>query len=131
MDGDRLVGFFDWDAAAPSSREFDLALSALWWVPLGPRSAIEELGLGFRDFDGRSRRVHRLLDAYGYDADRQEFGAVVVERARRQAAAIREMAEGGDPAAIELVFVAEHLESAASDVEALPADFWARGTTRP
>src|SRR5262245_4782076 len=60
MDGERLVGFCDWDAAAPSSREFDLALSALWWVPLGTRSAVEELGLGFHDFDGRSRRL-RLL----------------------------------------------------------------------
>lgn len=33
MDGDRLVGFFDWDAAGPSPREVDLAFSALLWVP--------------------------------------------------------------------------------------------------
>jgi hypothetical protein len=125
MDGERLVGFCDWDIAAPSSREFDLALSALWWVPLGARSAVEELGLGFHDFDGRSRRLHVLLDAYGYDADRQEFGAVVVQRARRQAAVIRQMEESGDPAATRVVFVAEYLESAASDVEALPNEFWA------
>jgi hypothetical protein len=124
MDRDRLVGFFDWDIAAPSSREFDLANSALWWVPLGPRSAVEELGIGFHDFVGQSRRLHLLLDAYGYDADRQGFGAVVVDRARRGAAAIRQMAEDGDPAAAELMFVAEHLESAAADVEALPTDFW-------
>jgi hypothetical protein len=39
VDGDRLVGFCDWDAAGPSSREYDLALSALWWVPLCPPSA--------------------------------------------------------------------------------------------
>jgi hypothetical protein len=120
VDGERLVGLCDWDIAAPSSREFDLANSALRWVPLGPRSAAEELGLGFHDFDGRSRRLHLLLDAYGYDADRQGFGAVVVDRARRGAAAIRQMAEDGDPAATELVFVAEHLESAAADVDALP-----------
>ena len=86
VDGDRLVGFCDWDIAGPSSRESDLALSALWWVPLGPPSAVEPLG--FHDFDGRSRRLHLLLDAYGYDADRQGFGAVVVQRARRQATAI-------------------------------------------
>jgi hypothetical protein len=92
VDGDRLVGFCDWDTAAPSSREFDLALSALWWVPLCPPSAVEPLG--FHDFDGRSRRLHLLLDAYGYDGDRQGFGAVVVQRARRQAAAIRQMADG-------------------------------------
>lgn len=63
VDGDRLVGFCDWDAAGPSSREFDLALSALWWVPFCPPSAVEPLG--FHDFDGRSRRLHLLLDAYG------------------------------------------------------------------
>jgi hypothetical protein len=32
-------------------------------VPLGPRSAVEELDLGFHDFDDRPRRVHLLLDA--------------------------------------------------------------------
>src|SRR6516164_7979394 len=124
MDGGRLVGFCDWDMAAPSSREFDLAFSALWWVPLCPPSAVEPLG--FHDFDGRSRRLHLLLDAYGYDADRQGFGAVVVQRARRQAAAIRQMANGGDPAATRLLFVAEYFEAAASDVEASPNEFWAR-----
>ena len=122
VDGDRLVGFCDWDTAAPSSREFDLALSALWWVPLGPPSAVEPLG--FHDFDGRSRRLHLLLDAYGYDADRQGFGAVVVQRARRQAAAIRQMADSGDRAGTRLLFVAEYFESAASDTEALAGDFW-------
>jgi thiamine kinase-like enzyme len=125
MNANRLVGFFDWDIAAPSSREFDLANSALWWVPLGPQSAVEELGIGFHDFDGRSRRLHLLLDAYGYDADRQAFSAAVVDRARRGAAAIRQMAEDGDPAATELIFVAEHLEAAAADVDALPSEFWA------
>ena len=29
MDGDRLVGFFDWDTASPSPRDDDLAFSAL------------------------------------------------------------------------------------------------------
>jgi hypothetical protein len=127
VDGERLVGFCDWDMAAPSSREFDLALSALWWVPFCPASAVEPLG--FDDLDGRSRRLHLLLDAYGYDADRQAFGAVVVQRARRQAAAIRAMAESGDPGAIQLVFVAGYFETAASEIEELPREFWA--PTRP
>jgi hypothetical protein len=124
MDGDRLVGFCDWDIAGPSSREFDLALSALWWVPLCPPSAVEPLG--FHDFDGRSRRLHLLLDAYRYDADRQVFGTVVVQRAQRQAAAIRQMADNGDPAATRVLFVAEYFESAVSDIEALPNEFWAK-----
>ncbi|MGX7672204.1 phosphotransferase [Plantactinospora sp. DSM 117369] len=123
VDGGRLVGFCDWGAAGPSTREFDLALSALWWVPFCPPNAVAPLG--FDPSEDRSRRLHLLLDAYGYDADRREFGAVVVHRARRQAAAIRRMADGGDPAATRLLFVADYFESAAADVEALPNEFWA------
>jgi hypothetical protein len=123
MDGDRLVGFCDWDIAAPSSREFDLAVAALWWVPLCPPDAVEPLG--FHDFDDRSRRLHLLLDSYGYDGDRKAFGGVVVQRAQRQSAAIREMADNGDPGASRVLFVAAFLEAAAVDVAALPDAFWA------
>jgi len=124
MDGDRLIGFCDWDIAGPSAREYDLALSALWWVPFCPPDEVRRLG--FHDFDGRSRRLHLLLDAYGYDADRQHLGPVIVERARRQATAIRQMADGGDPVASRLLFVAGYFEWAASHVEALPNEFWTR-----
>src|SRR5436305_15300481 len=55
MDGGRLVGFCDWDIAGPSSREFDLALSALRWVPLCPPEAMERLG--FHHVDERCRRL--------------------------------------------------------------------------
>jgi len=123
VDGDRLVGFCDWGAAGPSSREFDLALSALWWVPLCPPATVGPLG--FSDFSGRSRRLHLLLDAYGYDADRRAFGDVIVQRARRQAAAIRQMTDDGDTAAARLLFVADAFEAAASDVEVQPDGFWA------
>jgi hypothetical protein len=123
VDGDRLVGFFDWDTAGPSSRDVDLAFSALLWVPLDAPSAGEQLGL--HDFKDRSRRLHLLLDAYRYDSDRQAFGAVIVQRARRQAGVIRGLAEGGDRAAIALLPIAGHLERSASHVEALPGDFWA------
>jgi len=51
---------------------------------------------------------------------------VIVERARRQATAIRQMADGGDPAASRLLFVAGYFEWAASHVEALPNEFWTR-----
>jgi hypothetical protein len=37
MNGDRLVGFFDWDTASPSPPDDDLAFSALLWVPLTAR----------------------------------------------------------------------------------------------
>jgi len=125
LNGDRLVGFFDWDTAGPSTREFDLAFAALWWVPLCPPSVAE--GLGFHDTDDRSRRLHLLLDAYGYDGDRHAFGATVVHRARRQAGVMRQMAaDAGDRAAIALLSVAGYMEQSAADVEAQPEDFWVR-----
>jgi aminoglycoside phosphotransferase (APT) family kinase protein len=124
MNGDRLVGFFDWDTASPSSREVDLAFSALLWVPLTSPGEGEQLGS--HDFEDRSRRLHMLLDAYGYDSDRRAFAAVIGQRARRQAGVIRGMAEAGDRASIALLPIADRLESSASHVEARPDDFWAR-----
>jgi hypothetical protein len=115
VNGDRLVGFCDWDIAGPSSREWDLAFSALPWVPLASPHD---------DVDERSRRFHLLLDAYGYDGDRQVFRAVVPERARVQAGVIRRTADAGDPASIALLPIAGLLERSASDVEALPDGFW-------
>ncbi|MEU8662504.1 phosphotransferase [Actinoplanes philippinensis] len=120
----RLAGFFDWDTAGPSPREVDLAFSVLSWVPLYPSDAAAQLGFGAPD--DRSRRLHLMLDAYGYDGDRREFGAVVAGRARRQAAVMRSMAGAGDPAAIALLPVAENLERSAVEVAALPEAFWER-----
>jgi hypothetical protein len=122
MDGGRLAGFFDWDTASPSSRDDDLAFSALLWVPLTAPDAGEQPGP--HDAGERSRRLHLLLDAYRYDSDRRAFGAVVVRRARRQAGVIRNMAAAGDRASTGLLPVASRLEQSASYAEALPADFW-------
>jgi Ser/Thr protein kinase RdoA (MazF antagonist) len=50
VDGDRLVGFHDWDIAGPSTREWDLAFSALSWVPLAsPRDGTALSGQDLRD----------------------------------------------------------------------------------
>jgi hypothetical protein len=122
MDGDRLVGFFDWDTAGPSPREDDLGFSALLWVPLTAPDAGEQSGS--YDLMDRSRRLHLLLDAYRYDGDRRAFGAAIVRRAGRQAGVIRSMADAGDRAAIALLPIASRLDQAAAYVEALPGDFW-------
>ena len=122
MDGDRLVGFFDWDEAFPSPREDDLGFSALVWVPLTAPAADDNSGPN--DVTDRSRRLQLFLDSYRYDGDRRVFGAVIVQRARRQAKVIRDLAEAGDPAAIALLPIADRLEHAASYVEVLPPDFW-------
>jgi hypothetical protein len=122
MDGGRLAGFFDWDTASPSSRDDDLAFSALLWVPLTAPDPSEQSGS--HDIRDRSRRLHLLLDAYRYDSDRRAFGTVTVRRARRQAGVIRGMADAGDRASIALLPIASRLEQSASHVEALPDDFW-------
>ncbi|SDT57067.1 phosphotransferase [Actinoplanes derwentensis] len=128
MDGDRLAGFFDWDTAGPSTREFDLAFAALSWVPLYASGAARHLG--FPDSADRSRRLHLFLDSYGYHGDRSAFGAVVVQRARKQAAVIRRMAAAGAPAGTALLPVAGNLEQSADETEALPADFWTPAAVR-
>ncbi|ATL26000.1 phosphotransferase [Streptomyces formicae] len=117
-----LAGFFDWDTAGPSSREFDLAFMALTWVPLHARSFAERTG--FTAFDDRSRRLRLLLDAYGYEGDRAAFGTVVATRARTNAEVIRRMAADGDPVYTALEPVAAELEQAAREVGRLPASFW-------
>ncbi|GAA1705737.1 hypothetical protein GCM10009680_53160 [Streptomyces yatensis] len=124
-DGD-LVGFFDWDTAGPSSREFDLAFMVLTWVPLHARQLVERTG--FTAFEDRSRRLHLLLDAYGYDGDRSAFADVVPARARTNADVIDRLAGGGDPVYAALLPVAADLRQAALEVEALPASFWTRGS---
>jgi hypothetical protein len=122
VDGGRLVGFCDWDIAGPSSREWDLAFSALSWVPLAsPPDGALPSGDDVRE---RSRRLHLLLDAYGYEGERRVFGVVVPQRARRQAAVIRSMADAGDRASIALLPIAGMLERSATLVQGLPDTFW-------
>jgi len=125
----RLVGFIDWDTAGPSSRELDLAFAALCWVPLLPRGLVASQG--FTAFEDRSRRLHLLLDAYGYDANRSGFGAVVAARARINAAGIQRLAGGGDPVYAALLPVAASYQQAADEVEALPTVFWSAPPPRP
>ena len=124
VDGDRLVGFYDWDIAGPSSREWDLAFSALPWVPLAAPPA--GTPLTGHDVQERSRRFHLLLDAYGYDGDRQAFRGVVMERARVQAGVIRRTADAGNPASIALLPIADLLERSVTVVGAQPDGFWTR-----
>ncbi len=120
----RLVGFVDWDTAGPSPREFELAYLALTWVPLfTPEFAAP---LGFTTPHDRSRRFHLLLDAYGYDGPRDGFASLIARRARISTEFIHRGAAAGEPAAVAMLGWANDLESAAREVESLPATFWTR-----
>lgn len=117
-----LVGFVDWDTAGPSSRELDLAFVALTWVPLHARRVVDVQG--FTAFGDRSRRLHLLLDAYGYDGDRAAFGRAVAARARVNATAIHRLAAGGQAMYVALLPMATDFEQAAREIDALPPSFW-------
>lgn len=54
----KLVGFFDWDFAAPVTQEWDLAFAAFAWVPLHARHVVREEG--FTAFSDRPRRLATL-----------------------------------------------------------------------
>ncbi|HTG47923.1 MAG TPA: aminoglycoside phosphotransferase family protein [Actinomycetota bacterium] len=98
---DGLVGFIDWDLAAPASRAWDLAFVAFSWVPLVARSVATREG--FEDFDARPTRLRRLLAAYGYEADQTAFVDLVRQRARASADGIRSLAAAGDALCIRLL----------------------------
>ena len=55
----RLVGFFDWDFAAPVTPEWDLAFTAFAWVPLHARHVVA--AKGFTAFEDRPRRLRLFL----------------------------------------------------------------------
>jgi hypothetical protein len=93
--GDTLVGFIDWDFAAPVEADWDLAFTAFSWVPLHARHVVA--AEGFADFPGRGRRLRRLLDCYGHRGDPAGFVDVVRARAAASATGIRRLAASGDP----------------------------------
>jgi aminoglycoside phosphotransferase (APT) family kinase protein len=124
----RLVGFVDWDTAGPSSREFDLAYAALLWVPL--LAAGSAWPVGDRPVEDRRRRLHLLLDAYGFDGDRRDFGGAVATRARINAEVTRRLA-GSEPAYQAIRGQADDLDRTAAEIDSLPDGFWLRPPADP
>lgn len=109
--GDTLVGFVDWDTAGPSRPEDDLAFSALTWVPL----------LSGFDQQDPWRRLHLLLDAYGYTGSRTLIRDALLARIERNVAVIR-----GASAYDGLLDWASLLERSGSEIAELPDSFWQR-----
>jgi hypothetical protein len=92
----RLVGFFDWDFAAPVTPAWDLAFTAFAWVPLHARRVVA--AEGFTAFAERPRRLRLFLDAYGWSGALGQFIDIVRERVSASAEGIRRTAAAGDPA---------------------------------
>jgi hypothetical protein len=90
-----LIGFIDWDFAAPCPAIWDLAFVASSWVPLHAREvALRE---GFTAFDDRPRRLRLLLDSYGYDGTVGVLLEAVQARLEDHIRGIEELARAGDP----------------------------------
>ena len=95
-DRGQLTGFFDWDFAAPVSREADLAFTAFAWVPLHARDVVA--AEGFTAFADRPRRLRLFLTAYGWTGPIRAFLDTVRARALASAEGIERTARRGDPA---------------------------------
>jgi hypothetical protein len=122
--GGALAGFVDWDTASPSRREDDLAFSALTWVPLLTAEVAEPAGFG--DAADRRRRLHLLLDGYGYTGDPTAIRDAIIGRVERNVAMIRQFAVGGEPTFQRMLPWAADLERSGKEVAELPDKFWPR-----
>jgi hypothetical protein len=92
----QLVGFFDWDFAAPVTVEWDLALTAFAWIPLHARHIVA--AEGFTAFEDRLRRLRLFLAAYGWTEPVDAFIETVRQRVSASADGMRRLAAAGDPA---------------------------------
>jgi Ser/Thr protein kinase RdoA (MazF antagonist) len=75
FDGERVIGVIDWDFASPGPRLWDIAYLAYRAAPLSSSDRRD----GFTDAERRDR-LHRLLAAYGTDADLPIVMEVLRER---------------------------------------------------
>ena len=112
-----LVGFIDWDLAGPSEPLRDLAFMVLTWVPLTAHDVARSDG--FPPGTDRRRRLHLLLEAYGWGGGTGEVVEAVRERALEHARGLRQAAADGYAPAVALVAegVAEDFERAAATIE--------------
>ncbi|MEU8059760.1 phosphotransferase [Microbispora bryophytorum] len=118
----RLIGFFDWDFAAPVAPEWDLAFTAFSWVPLHARHVVA--ADGFTAFAERPRRLRLFLDAYGWDGPAGRFIETVRQRVSASADGIRRLAAAGDSAYRKLVDdgVDRSLDTAVEELTDFPGE---------
>jgi Phosphotransferase enzyme family len=101
VDAPRLIGFIDWDFAAPCPAIWDLAFVASAWVPLHARDVAASEG--FTDFDDRPRRLRLLLESYRYDGTTRALLETVSARMVDHIRGIEKLACAGDLASQRLL----------------------------
>ncbi|TMR96492.1 phosphotransferase [Nonomuraea basaltis] len=113
----RLVGFFDWDFAGPTTVDSDVAFVAMCWVPLHARHVAASEG--FTDFASRPARLRRFLDTYGWTGDPGTIIDDVQAGMRVRAAQIRRLGVTGDGLYVRLLQrgVADDLDQAVRELD--------------
>jgi hypothetical protein len=97
----QLVGFIDWDFAAPCAPIWDLAYVVFSWVPLHARDVV--IPEGFTNFASRPGRLRMLLDAYGYTGSVAQVLDAVDARITAHMQDVRQLADDGNPLFARLV----------------------------
>jgi len=92
LKGDQVVGVFDFDAAHPGPRLWDLAYAVYCWAPL---KSLPNLGVAEKEES--LERAWRFLDAYGLPAvQRASLVEMMILRLQALVGFMREQAAGGD-----------------------------------
>ncbi|GAA2238333.1 aminoglycoside phosphotransferase family protein [Streptomyces amakusaensis] len=95
LDGDRVIGVIDFDAAHPGPRIWDIALAVYRWAPLTAPANAD----GFGTTEEQALRARLFCDRYGlHPAGRAELLDTVVERLHAMVAFMRARAAAGDAA---------------------------------
>jgi hypothetical protein len=113
----QLIGFIDWDFAAPCPPVWDLAFTAFSWVPLHARDVVT--AEGFTAFGDRPRRLRLLLEAYGWTGRIPELLDAVTARIEAHIAGLQALA-AEDPVFAHLLDagVADTLNRALAEIAA-------------
>jgi hypothetical protein len=86
----------DWDAAGPGTRAWDVALSALNWVPLNPRVTPPSL-------DVKASHFAQFCETYGEGITTQDVFDTLTDKLPLHADFIQAQADAGDPGFAKLV----------------------------
>ncbi|MFG1496569.1 phosphotransferase [Saccharospirillum sp. HFRX-1] len=120
LKGDQVVGVFDFDAAHPGPRLWDLAYAVYCWAPLKslPNLSVAEI-------DKSVERACSFLDAYGLSFDRRAFLVdMMIQRLQALVAFMREQATDGDEK-FNADINAGHLDRYLADIDYLQChDLW-------
>lgn len=113
----RPAALIDWDMAAPSTRVWELAGAARWWVPFEHPASAAQADFPPASFAALAARLEVLLGAYDHAlVTPAAVLAMLPDRLRAGMALHRERAAAGEPGFVRMV-AAGSLERIARDLD--------------